>query len=70
MKISRTDAILVFTGGRERDEKKEKREMNKIKVEPQAVDPDDPLNKPLKIILPSRSKPTDVPHTSSAVTPP
>lgn len=49
---------------------KEKEKMIKIKVEPQAVDPDDPTNKPLKVILPGGSKPMDVPHTSSSVTPP
>lgn len=49
---------------------KEKREMTTIKVEPQAMDLDDPLNKPMKIVLPGWSKLVDVPHTSPAVTPP
>ena len=49
---------------------KEKEKTTKIKVEPQAMDPDDPLNKPLKDILPGGSKPMDVPHTSLGVTPP
>lgn len=48
---------------------KYKEETIKIKVEPQTVDPDDPLTKPLKIILPGRPKPMGVPHTSSVVTP-
>lgn len=49
---------------------KEKRYTVKVKVEPREVDLDDPLNKPLNVILPGRSKPLNVPPTSSVVTPP
>ena len=49
---------------------KEKRDTTSVKVEPREVDLDDPLNKPLKVILPGKSQPMDVPPTSSVVTPP
>ena len=49
---------------------KEKEVTARVKAEPRDVDLDDPLNKPLKVILPGGSKPMDVPPTSSVVTPP
>ena len=45
------------------------KEKVRVKVEPQVVDLDDPLNKPLKVILPGGSKPMEVLHTSSVATP-
>ena len=41
------------------------KEKVRVKVEPQVVDLDDPLNKPLKVILPGGSKPMEVLRTSS-----
>ena len=48
---------------------KEKEETVKVIVEPRVVDLDDPLNKPLKVILPGGSKPMEGPRTPSVATP-
>ena len=45
------------------------KEKVRVKVEPRVVDLDDPLNKPLKVILPGGSKPMEVLRTSSVATP-
>lgn len=43
----------------------EKKKKVAIKVDPQVVDLDDPLNRPLKVILPSGSRPMEAPLPSS-----